>query len=260
MAYSRAARTLVLGVNGAVGIKGVSVLMVVSRSIRLAFVAIVMALASHVNASVMWPTVEPPPQSKVAWIGKNMTLNGLPVQIQHFSSDLSQREVLDFYRARWGSASRRSQDLSDWEVIGTEYGNFSLKVQVRPANTRGSQGFMTVTMLSAKNSPAEPGGDFPRLGGSKVLTDFESMAEGNAAKLLILRNRFSVESNVSYYETAMPKQGWIRNTNYGGPQPGGRAYEMSFYRGDRELNIIINKMSQGTAITANIVTNNSDNQ
>ncbi|MFQ5761018.1 MAG: hypothetical protein ACE5HM_08585 [Acidiferrobacterales bacterium] len=177
-----------------------------------------------------------------------MKLNGLPVQIQHFSSDLSQREVLDFYRARWGSTSRQSENLSNWNVIGTEFGNFSLKVQVRPANPRGSQGFIAVTMLSAKNVPAKPGSDFPRLGGSKVLTDVESMDEG------ILSNRFSVASNVSYYETAMSKQGWTRNTNYGGPQPGGRAYEMSFHRADRELNIIINKTSQGTAITANIVT------
>jgi hypothetical protein len=221
---------------------------------RLAFVAIVMALASHVNASVTWPTIEPPPESKVAWVGKNMKLNGLPVQIQHFSSDLSQREVLGFYRGRWGSTSRQSEGLSNWNVIGTEFGNFSLKVQVRPANPQGSQGFIAVIMLSANNVPAKPGGDFPRLGGSKVLTDVESLDEGKLAKLLILSNRFSVASNVSYYETAMSKQGWARNTNYGGPQPGGRAYEMSFHRADRELNIIINKTSQGTAITANIVT------
>ncbi len=235
-------------------------LIVVSRSLRLAFVAIVMTGASHVSASVTWPTIEPPPESKVAWVGKNMKLNGLPVQIQHFSSDLSQREVLDFYRARWGSTSRQSGHLSSWNVIGTQFGNFSLRVQVRPANPRGSQGFIAVSMLPSGNAPSKLGGDFPRLGGSKVLTDVESMSEGKLAKLLILSNRFSVASNVSYYETAMSKQGWTRNTNYGGPQAGGRAYEMSFQRGDKELNIIINKMSQGTTITANIVTNNLDNR
>jgi hypothetical protein len=220
----------------------------------------VMALASHVYASETWPTIEPPPESRVAGVGKNTKLNGLPVQIQHFSSDLSQREVLDFYRARWGSTSQQSGSQSNWNVIGTEFGNFSLKVQVRPANPRGSQGFISVTMLSAKDTPTKPDGDFPRLGGSKVLSDVESMGEGKLAKLLILSNRFSVASNVSYYETAMPKQGWTRNMSYGGPQPGGRAYEMSFHRGNRELNIIINKMAQGTAITANIVTNYLDNQ
>lgn len=224
------------------------------------FVAIVMALAAHVNASVTWPAIEPPPESKVAWVGKNMKLNGLPVQIQHFSSDLSQREVLDFYRARWGGSSRQSGNLSTWDVIGTEFGNFSLRVQVRPANPRGSQGFIAVTMLPSDNAPSKPGGDFPRLGGSKVLTDVESLGEGKLAKLLILSNRFSVTSNVSYYETAMSKQGWARNTNAGGPQPGGRAYEMSFDRGDEELNIIINKTAQGTAITANMVTNSLDNR
>ncbi|MEE8624271.1 MAG: hypothetical protein V3T19_02910, partial [Acidiferrobacterales bacterium] len=168
--------------------------------------------------------------------------------------------VLDFYRARWGSASRQSENLSNWNVIGTQFGNFSLKVQVRPANPRGSQGFIAVTMLPSGNAPSKPGDEFPRLGGSKVLTDVESMGEGKLAKLLILSNRFSVASNVSYYETAMSKQGWTRNTNYGGPQPGGRAYEMSFQRGDKELNIIINKTSQGTAISANIVTNNLDDR
>ena len=235
-------------------------LIVVSRSLGLAFVVIVMAWASHVSASVTWPTIEPPPESKVAWVGKNMKFNGLPVQIRHFSSDLSQREVLDFYRAHWGSASRQSENLSNWNVIGTELGNFSLRVQVRPANPRGSQGFIAVSMLPSGNAPFKRGGDFPRLGGSKVLTDVESMGEGKLAKLLILSNRFSVASNVSYYETAMSKQGWTRNTNYGGLQAGGRVYEMSFQRGDKELNIIINKMSQGTAITANIVTNNLDNR
>ncbi len=86
------------------------------------------------------------------------------------------------------------------------------------------------------------------------------MGEGKLAKLLILSNRFSVASNVSYYETTMSKQGWTRNTDYGGPQPGGRAYEMSFHRAGKELNIIINETSKGTAITANIVTNNLDNR
>lgn len=235
-------------------------LTVVSRSSRLALLAIGLAWLSPANASTTWPAIEPPPESKVAWVGKNMKLNGLPVQIQHFSSDLSQREVLDFYRARWGRASQQSASLSSWNVIGTQTGNFSLRVQVRPASPRGSQGFIAVTMLPSDQTPSEPGGDFPRLGGSRVLSDIESIDEGRLAKLLILSNRFSVASNVSYYETAMSKQGWIQNTDYGGPQPGGRAHEMSFRRGDKELNIIISETSQGTAITANIVSNNLNHQ
>ena len=121
----------------------------------------------------------------------------------------------------FGISVNESCTLSQSRVHLLGNPNFSLSVQVRSANPRGSQGFIAVTMLLAKSVPAKPGGDFPRLGGSKVLTDVESMGEGKLAKLLILSNRFSVASNVSYYETAMSKQGWTRSTNYGGPQPGG---------------------------------------
>ena len=133
-------------------------------------------------------------------------------------------------------------------------------MQVQPANPGGSQGFIAVTMLPSDNTPPTPGGNFPRLGGSKVLTDVESIGDGKLAKLLILNNRFSVASNVSYYETTMSKHGWSQKADHGGPQAGGRAHEMFFQRGDNELNIIINETARGTAITANIVSNHLDSQ
>jgi hypothetical protein len=50
-----------------------------------------------------WPEIIAPPSSNVQWVAKDMVQNGVPMQIQSFSSDSAVGDVLAYYRDNWNT-------------------------------------------------------------------------------------------------------------------------------------------------------------
>ena len=208
-----------------------------------------------------WPSIEAPPKATVQWVGQNMKLNGVPLRIQQFSSNVSMNEVISYYRAIWGSrADKKSVEnaLGKGQVIGKQQGDYYLSVQVTPAGLTKCTGYLTVSMLPGSQRIVMNSDQFPLMSGSNIHSELESNDPGQKAKTLTLLNTYSVASNADFYKERLTAQGWQLDPHYGGSQQDGKAYAMFFRRGNTEATVIISKATAGTFTVANIVTHTTN--
>ncbi|HEX9625533.1 MAG TPA: hypothetical protein VGA00_01185 [Acidiferrobacterales bacterium] len=218
-------------------------------------VALLAALAPGV-AGAAWPTLEAPPQSRVEWVGEDMRLNGVAMKVQRFEVEASVGAVLAFYRGRWGTrAEGRSieNELGKWTVIGQEQNGYYLTVQVRPLGPHRSEGLLAVSELPKLRATPNPGADFPKLGGTQMISELESNDQGKRARTLVMRNDFSVQSNVDFYQGALAADGWEPAAGFGGATPDGAGQTHAWRRAGEELQLAVAADRGGATIVVNIV-------
>jgi hypothetical protein len=217
--------------------------------------ALLAALAAG-PAGAAWPELEAPPQAQVEWVGEDMRLNGVAMKVQRFEVDAGVRAVIAFYRERWGSrAERRSieNELGRWTVIGKEQNGYYLTVQVRPLGPGRSEGLLAVSELPKLRATPNPGADFPKLGGTQMISELESNDQGKRARTLMMRNDFSVQSNVDFYQGALAADGWEQAAGFGGATPDGAGQSWAWRRAGEELQLAVSRDRQGATIVVNIV-------
>lgn len=231
----------------------------ISRPINMikAYHLLVVLLCSVTAQASDWPSIEAPPKATVQWVGQDMKLNGVPLRIQQFTSNVGMTELMNYYRAIWGSqAERKSVEnaLGKWHVIGKQQGDYYLSVQVKPAGLTKSTGYLTVSKLPGTDHIIRSGGQFPLMAGTRIQSELESNDPGQKAKTLTLLNTYSVTSNADFYKDKLAAQGWILDPHYGGSQQDGKAYALFFRLENEEATLILSKVAAGTLTVANIVT------
>jgi hypothetical protein len=179
-----------------------------------------MMLAVMVNSSTSlasifgkWPAISDPPQSKVAWVAENMTQNGVPMKIKNFTSTLNTKSIVDFYVSQWSKNSKLKPAVNkagEWTIVGIIDGDYVLTVQTKK-NKQGSEGFMAVSSIlaAAKANTIRSDTRFPRLPGTKMISDTRSLDSNRVGKTLILNNDHSVRSNGSFYLNTLKEKGWV---------------------------------------------------
>lgn len=214
--------------------------------------------AASLSASE-WPTIEAPPGASVQWVGDDIVLNGVPMQIKAFSSGAVPEQVLAFYRGLWGGGPRPPVEnrVGEWSVIGRQVSDFYMTVQVKSGAETGSEGFMGVSRLPQLRETPERDSDFPRLGGTQVISDMKSRDIGKKAHTLIMQNGYSVQSNVQFYESAMPARGWKQTQSKevdSGTAGRDGGFVLFFNRRKEACHIVVNRSSAGdTLVVVNMV-------
>lgn len=206
-----------------------------------------------------WPEMIIPPSSNVQWVGKDMVQNGVPMQIQSFSSDSGVADVLAYYRDNWNTGSKFQaveNNVGDWQIIGKQVGDYMLTVQVKNGSTSSSEGYMAISKLPVFDGDSKLDESFPRLGGTSVVSDTRSNDDGKKAKTLILQNSYSVQSNISFYEANLPSKGWQKRQS----RPSGKSdvpgHVMYFERSGEACHIVINQDRNGKTVTLVNLSNN----
>lgn len=216
------------------------------------------SLASFFNK---WPEMPAPPQSKVAWVAKNIVQNGVPMKIQNFSSKLDAKSVADYYVSTWskGTGSKPVVNKSaEWIIIGKIQRGYLLTVQAKNTkNGMGSEGFLAVSTLPAMLNSDSIGPDtsFPKLSGTKVLSDTLSEDSGRTGKTLLFKNSYSVRSNASFYINKMKAKGWIIDPLYKEAHRSAvNSSYLYFNRNNESLTITITRLNSemGSSIVVNI--------
>jgi hypothetical protein len=158
---------------------------------------------------------EPPGASSVTYVG-DLVQNGLPMQIKQFKSNSSVSEILAFYKQRWSDSANRQDNVpayiekkvGEWQVLSKMESTNSVVVQLKQTPEGQAEGFISVTDLSRAEGPNEWSNEFPRMHGSKLISNTESQDKGRHAYTLILINDYSVAENRDYYQANMDSQGW----------------------------------------------------
>lgn len=168
-----------------------------------AYLLLVILLCSVTALASDWPSIEAPPKATVQWVGQDMKLNGVPLRIQQFTSNVGLAEIMNYYRTMWGSqAEKKSVEnaLGKWQVIGKQQGNYYLSVQAEPIGLTKSRGYLTVSKLPGADHTVRSGGQLPLMAGSRIQSELESNDPGQKAKTLTSLNTYSVASNADFYK------------------------------------------------------------
>lgn len=227
----------------------------------LLFASLLASGTSFASFFDRWPEIPSPPESKVAWVAQNMTQNGVPMKIQNFSSRLGVKEITGYYMSTWTKGNGQKpviNEAGEWTVVGKIDGGYLLTVQAkRTKNGSGSEGFLAVSTLlaSAKSDSIRSDTSFPRLPGTKMLSDTRSMDAGRFGKTLMMKNNHSVRSNASFYMSNLKSKGWsIDPTTAEVQRLSGKSTYLYFSRDNESISMTITRIEHkiGSSIIVNI--------
>lgn len=207
-------------------------------------------------AFALAPKLDQPPNSRVSVISNWMEVNGVASHIRQFNSKMSVERVIRFYKNRWDNGKKQqdygiSESLPPWTIISIIKSGYLLTVQATKEGARGSMGYLSISKLSDMEDEPKLGRGFPKLKGTHVLNDIDSDDGYKDSRTLVLFNKKSVKSNVSYYRNYYTAQGWSMDMD--GPLFNGRQHTLRFSRGNKHVTLAIISQDRGTAITAQVV-------
>lgn len=179
------------------------------------FMVLCFCLSSQMSWAFDILDMETLPDTKTVFVG-NMVQNGTPVQIMQFSSNLSVLEVLSFYKKEWSDNRKVKNNtpkmiekkVAEWTNLSKLEGAYSVVVQVKVKQYGGSEGFISVLDLRRPAKISKKSKQFPRIGGTKMVSTTESKDGGRSAVTMVLFNTYSVDSNDAFYRAKMTSEGW----------------------------------------------------
>ncbi len=194
-----------------------------------------------------WPNISLPPQSTKQEVVKDLRVNGLDMQLINFSSRLSERQVINYYRNKW--ANKFAESVSGpWQQISQMQDNYFITVQVQENNFAGSTG--RISILSRAKKIPEVGKNIPMLDSSRVLNEVVSKDKLTKSTVVLLSNAYSADDNAAFYEKFYSGSGWKVMMNQNMQE---RGTSMVFKKERTEILITIKDVADGSTVVMNKV-------
>jgi hypothetical protein len=221
---------------------------------------------TYTKSATPWPEFPEPPKAKVEWVSNDMRVNGLPMKVLHFNSQVAKAEIVAYYQAHWDIADKSLGLPADSKikgavvsqvgkdtVIGKVHGPFYMSVKVKDQGLSGSQGTMTTSMILGVSAEINPKG-VPAPSDAKAMSVIESADFGKQSKQVLFVSRNSVAAVKSFYQQSLPASGWTLLDLHGDgrAQNGISGFVMTFVKSKQQLDIIIGHDVQKGATVVNV--------
>lgn len=218
-------------------------------------------------AQASWPTIALPREIGAFDIGKQVSVNGLPMRMQGFVSALKPVQLAEWFRQHMGKPLVEST-LPNRLILGRAQGEYYLTVQLETAGT-GTRGVAAVTHLrAAYDNQAENGINtehwLSRLpAGSKLMNKMISEDAGKISIYLLVINTQSESLNRDRLKNLMRSDGFeleheaMPDAKAAARLPeGSRNGKTLFFKGPgKEAMVTLYRDSKGsTAIVLNTIT------
>jgi hypothetical protein len=159
------------------------------------------------------PKFPAPPKANVTALGEDMVVNGIPMQARKFYTHYNVEEVVEFYKNLWSDNVGRppgydiTKDLPPWTIITRIEDDYLLTVQVTRENKHLSMGYLAMSPLVPEDN-AYKTPEFPKMRGSVIMNDISSKDRDTTGRTVVIQNRYSAQSNVSFYRNHYKNAGW----------------------------------------------------
>jgi hypothetical protein len=205
------------------------------------------AVPAAVNAGLVlpvtpWPEVPDPPRSHAEWVARDARVNGLPMRIEHFDSDVSPEEVIAFYQASWSklpAGAPHRKHVGEWDTLSTQFGVFQIVVQVRSRDPQGSQR------------------DWPTWPGTNVTEVTDSADGSRRSQMVAMVSRDDYEITVQRWQDEWKRRGYALVHQISTPAAdGNRTWVGMFDKPPYELDVTVtwNDRARKSYIAANWLT------
>jgi len=145
------------------------------------------------------------------YVGKNIQVNGLSLDIIRYTSEIDNDQLHKFYERVWNNDSNLDNDhfseynLNTWQVIAYKTVGCLFTVQMKKLTSGKTE---TLIALNSGSKIQKTNPDFPMMSGSKVISDMSSNDSGRLSRLLVFTNSYSPKGNLSYYQNKLSALGW----------------------------------------------------
>jgi hypothetical protein len=179
-----------------------------------------------------WPDVPRPENMTVSDVSGHIVYNGADMRAQVFHARASVKDIVAFYRRRWG---RRMvvNAMGNSKLIGHKQGDYFITVQVRGL-AGGSEGKIGIMNLATVPKHITLGKGLPTPMGSVVINDIRYPDDPMPARTVTMGNDMSPRQNTAYFRERLEGQGWkpeATNRHCRGTKP----CLMQYTRGDSKM-------------------------
>jgi hypothetical protein len=132
------------------------------------------------------PVIRPMPSMQIEWVGRQMSLNGLPMSLKRYRYSGKGEDVVRHYQHAWrgtGTGEVDQLQFKDLTYLTFKQANYIFSVSVRQENSKVVSGEMTVSMVP-EVVRADTRTGFPLPDGSRVESRIESFDEGQYTESL----------------------------------------------------------------------------
>lgn len=205
------------------------------------------------------PDFPPPPEASVQWVGKDLKVNGVAMQTRAFVTRQSPDKVARFYRRKWKNGENGQQGyvettaMAPWRLITRVEDGYLMTVQFQKTDFGGAWGYLAISPLpDPKADKPVLGKGIPSMRGSQVMSDIGSRDIGQSGHTVLITNRHSLSSNVSFYRHHYANAGWQPEDDRVVAE--GHTHLLSFKKWRKSVKIIITGAKDGTRVVVNSVT------
>ena len=186
-----------------------------------------------------------------------MIYNGMPMKVESFKCDCSEKKLLDYYRKRWEKERKQivENNLGTYRQIAFADRKYFHAVVVKSdtLNSNQSVGRITISEIPSGNQKHYVMGDgVPQTGDTQIINDVHDAMPGKRSRTVLMSNNKSVQGNYDYYTNYYRAKGWksyLRPINH---TIGAQA--ISYSQDNKDVNIVIYKEGGQSHILFNEVT------
>lgn len=160
------------------------------------------------------PDFPAPPRSEVKWVSKDMVMNGIATEVRQFYSKWNMEKITEFYKEEWQYLDGKqpgyteSAAMAPWHLVTRIEDGYLMNVQYQPADDGGTWGYLAVSRLPSKDAAPNPDDKPPAMRRSRVMSSVKTDDVGQSGKSYVLRNDYSLSSNVDFYRSYFKRRGY----------------------------------------------------
>lgn len=203
------------------------------------------------------PAFPVPPKAKVNWVSRDMVMNGIAADVRQFYSKQKPERITRFYKDEWAELDGKqpgyveSQAMAPWTLLTRIEKGYMMNVQYQEADDGGTWGYLSLSKLPDKDAQPQSKDLPPAMQRSVVMSRVETEDPGQSGRSMVLRNDYSITSNVDYYRNYYKHLGWGKTMDHG--LSNGKVHTLGFKNRLKEVRIVVMGNHQQSQVVFNEV-------
>lgn len=173
------------------------------KTIWLSMAVLLWATSSQAG----WPSLPSPPDSRVESVGDQVRLNGIPMRMQRVLSTRKPVDIIAFYRQVLG-ARHAEEKLPDGLLLAQGQGDYFVTVRIKRVALSLTETLVSISDARAAQHASERPLGLQLPARSQIVSDMESIDDGQFSRQLVFLNRHSIDTNIDFISTSLRAQGY----------------------------------------------------
>jgi hypothetical protein len=199
------------------------------------------------GATAAWQDI--PDKIILQTMGDKLSVNGVPMSVRAFNTDLPAEEVVQLVQSAWERNKDRTSvtrtNISPWTILNQSIGNEHRSFQIKPSRNGGNEGFVALTSPAQARTPEVIIPLPPEVTAVQIV---DSVDNGRSSQQIVAVSTRSADATGAALESSLRAVGWQRHVM----KKQANAVVFAANRNGEELDAIISTETKGSLMMINI--------